>query len=129
MQWLLRAAIFAVFVGGFVLVMYPMSDTGWLAPDRAGCDWVVHRHIRATAYTRRPICRRDPDAPGGIHRPAIRNLRGKHHKKMRVQRSGHIINITSMAQAVTFPGINFYCGSKRALEVDLGSTVERGTRV
>ncbi|MFM0092993.1 oxidoreductase [Paraburkholderia sediminicola] len=35
---------------------------------------------------------------------------------MRVRRTGHIINITSMAGLVTFPGITYYCGSKHALE-------------
>ncbi len=35
---------------------------------------------------------------------------------MRVRRTGHIINITSMAGLVTFPGITYYCGSKFALE-------------
>ena len=35
---------------------------------------------------------------------------------MRIRRTGHIINITSMAGLVTFPGISYYCGSKFALE-------------
>jgi NAD(P)-dependent dehydrogenase (short-subunit alcohol dehydrogenase family) len=35
---------------------------------------------------------------------------------MRKRRTGHIINITSMAGLVTFPGISYYCGSKFALE-------------
>lgn len=35
---------------------------------------------------------------------------------MRIRRTGHIINITSMAGLVTFPGIAYYCGSKFALE-------------
>ena len=35
---------------------------------------------------------------------------------MRVRRTGHIINITSMAGLVTFPGVSYYCGSKFALE-------------
>ncbi|MCX4149170.1 oxidoreductase [Paraburkholderia madseniana] len=35
---------------------------------------------------------------------------------MRKRRTGHIINITSMAGHVTFPGISYYCGSKFALE-------------
>jgi NAD(P)-dependent dehydrogenase (short-subunit alcohol dehydrogenase family) len=35
---------------------------------------------------------------------------------MRVRRTGHIINITSMGGLVTFPGISYYCGSKFALE-------------
>lgn len=35
---------------------------------------------------------------------------------MRVRRAGHIINITSMAGLVTFPGVSYYCGSKFALE-------------
>jgi len=35
---------------------------------------------------------------------------------MRERRSGHIINITSMAGYVTMPGISYYCGSKFALE-------------
>lgn len=35
---------------------------------------------------------------------------------MRTRRRGHIINITSMAGAITMPGIAYYCGSKFALE-------------
>jgi NAD(P)-dependent dehydrogenase (short-subunit alcohol dehydrogenase family) len=35
---------------------------------------------------------------------------------MRVRRTGHIINITSMAGLVALPGISYYCGSKFALE-------------
>ncbi|MGV2292437.1 oxidoreductase [Trinickia sp. YCB016] len=35
---------------------------------------------------------------------------------MRVRRTGHIINITSMAGLTTFPGIAYYSGSKFALE-------------
>ncbi|WP_188566835.1 oxidoreductase [Undibacterium terreum] len=35
---------------------------------------------------------------------------------MRKRRSGHIINVTSMAGMVTFPGIAYYSGSKFALE-------------
>jgi NAD(P)-dependent dehydrogenase (short-subunit alcohol dehydrogenase family) len=35
---------------------------------------------------------------------------------MRTRRSGHIINVTSMAGYVTMPGISYYCGSKFALE-------------
>lgn len=35
---------------------------------------------------------------------------------MRVRRKGHIVNITSMAGLVTFPGVSYYCGSKFALE-------------
>ena len=35
---------------------------------------------------------------------------------MRIRRTGHIVNITSMAGLVTFPGISYYCGSKFALE-------------
>ena len=35
---------------------------------------------------------------------------------MRVRRSGHIINITSMGGFITMPGIAYYCGSKFALE-------------
>ncbi|WP_429260048.1 oxidoreductase [Paraburkholderia sp. GAS334] len=35
---------------------------------------------------------------------------------MRVRRAGHIVNITSMAGLVTFPGVSYYCGSKFALE-------------
>ncbi|AUG53439.1 oxidoreductase [Thalassospira marina] len=35
---------------------------------------------------------------------------------MRLRRSGHIINITSMGGFITMPGISYYCGSKFALE-------------
>jgi NAD(P)-dependent dehydrogenase (short-subunit alcohol dehydrogenase family) len=35
---------------------------------------------------------------------------------MRVRRTGHIINITSMGGLVALPGISYYCGSKFALE-------------
>lgn len=35
---------------------------------------------------------------------------------MRERRSGHIVNITSMAGFITLPGIAYYCGSKFALE-------------
>jgi NAD(P)-dependent dehydrogenase (short-subunit alcohol dehydrogenase family) len=35
---------------------------------------------------------------------------------MRERRTGHIINITSMAGLVALPGISYYCGSKFALE-------------
>ncbi|QCP52961.1 oxidoreductase [Trinickia violacea] len=35
---------------------------------------------------------------------------------MRMRRTGHIINITSMAGLATFPGIAYYSGSKFALE-------------
>ena len=35
---------------------------------------------------------------------------------MRERRSGHIVNVTSMAGFITMPGISFYCGSKHALE-------------
>jgi len=35
---------------------------------------------------------------------------------MRLRRSGHIINITSMGGFITMPGIAYYCGSKFALE-------------
>lgn len=35
---------------------------------------------------------------------------------MRMRRSGHIINITSMGGFITMPGIAYYCGSKFALE-------------
>jgi NAD(P)-dependent dehydrogenase (short-subunit alcohol dehydrogenase family) len=35
---------------------------------------------------------------------------------MRARRSGHIINVTSMAGFITMPGVSFYCGSKFALE-------------
>jgi NAD(P)-dependent dehydrogenase (short-subunit alcohol dehydrogenase family) len=35
---------------------------------------------------------------------------------MRVRRSGHIVNVTSMGGFITMPGITYYCGSKFALE-------------
>ena len=35
---------------------------------------------------------------------------------MRERRTGHIINVTSMAGFITLPGITYYCGSKFALE-------------
>jgi len=35
---------------------------------------------------------------------------------MRVRRTGHIINITSMAGLLGLPGVSYYCGSKFALE-------------
>jgi NAD(P)-dependent dehydrogenase (short-subunit alcohol dehydrogenase family) len=35
---------------------------------------------------------------------------------MRVRRSGHILNVTSMGGYITMPGIAYYCGSKFALE-------------
>jgi len=35
---------------------------------------------------------------------------------MRARRAGHIINVTSMAGFITFPGITYYSGSKFALE-------------
>ena len=35
---------------------------------------------------------------------------------MRVRRSGHIVNVTSMGGFITMPGIASYCGSKFALE-------------
>jgi NAD(P)-dependent dehydrogenase (short-subunit alcohol dehydrogenase family) len=35
---------------------------------------------------------------------------------MRLRRSGHIMNITSMGGYITMPGIAYYCGSKFALE-------------
>jgi NAD(P)-dependent dehydrogenase (short-subunit alcohol dehydrogenase family) len=35
---------------------------------------------------------------------------------MRMRRTGHIINMTSMAGLTTFPGISYYSGSKFALE-------------
>ncbi|MFC7556333.1 oxidoreductase [Pseudoroseomonas wenyumeiae] len=35
---------------------------------------------------------------------------------MRERRSGHIVNVTSMAGFITMPGVAFYCGSKFALE-------------
>jgi NAD(P)-dependent dehydrogenase (short-subunit alcohol dehydrogenase family) len=35
---------------------------------------------------------------------------------MRVRRSGHIVNVTSMGGFITMPGITAYCGSKFALE-------------
>ena len=35
---------------------------------------------------------------------------------MRAQKSGHIVNITSMGGFITMPGIAYYCGSKFALE-------------
>jgi NAD(P)-dependent dehydrogenase (short-subunit alcohol dehydrogenase family) len=46
---------------------------------------------------------------------------------MRVRRTGHIINITSMAGHVTFPGISYYCGSKFALE-GISETLEKEVR-
>lgn len=36
--------------------------------------------------------------------------------EMRERRTGHIINVTSMAGFITMPGITYYCGSKFALE-------------
>jgi NAD(P)-dependent dehydrogenase (short-subunit alcohol dehydrogenase family) len=36
--------------------------------------------------------------------------------EMRKRRTGHIINVTSMAGFITMPGITYYCGSKFALE-------------
>ena len=36
--------------------------------------------------------------------------------EMRKRRSGHIINVTSMAGFIALPGITYYCGSKFALE-------------
>jgi NAD(P)-dependent dehydrogenase (short-subunit alcohol dehydrogenase family) len=35
---------------------------------------------------------------------------------MRMRRTGHIVNITSMGGFITMPGIAYYCGSKFALE-------------
>jgi short-subunit dehydrogenase len=35
---------------------------------------------------------------------------------MRLSRSGHIVNVTSMGGFITMPGITTYCGSKFALE-------------
>jgi len=35
---------------------------------------------------------------------------------MRMRRSGHIVNVTSMGGFITMPGITAYCGSKFALE-------------
>ena len=35
---------------------------------------------------------------------------------MRMRRTGHIINITSMAGLMGLPGVSYYCGSKFALE-------------
>jgi NAD(P)-dependent dehydrogenase (short-subunit alcohol dehydrogenase family) len=35
---------------------------------------------------------------------------------MRLRRSGHIVNVTSMGGFITMPGITYYCGSKFALE-------------
>lgn len=35
---------------------------------------------------------------------------------MRERRRGHIVNVTSMGEFITMPGISFYCGSKFALE-------------
>jgi short-subunit dehydrogenase len=35
---------------------------------------------------------------------------------MRLRRTGHIINVTSMGGFITMPGISYYCGSKFALE-------------
>lgn len=35
---------------------------------------------------------------------------------MRARRRGHIINVTSMGDFITMPGISFHCGSKFALE-------------
>jgi NAD(P)-dependent dehydrogenase (short-subunit alcohol dehydrogenase family) len=36
--------------------------------------------------------------------------------EMRERRTGHIVNVTSMAGFITMPGITYYCGSKFALE-------------
>jgi NAD(P)-dependent dehydrogenase (short-subunit alcohol dehydrogenase family) len=35
---------------------------------------------------------------------------------MRMRRSGHIINVTSMGGFIAMPGVGYYCGSKFALE-------------
>ena len=43
---------------------------------------------------------------------------------MRTRRSGHIINITSMAGFITMPGVAYYCGSKFALE-GISETLEK----
>lgn len=46
---------------------------------------------------------------------------------MRARRTGHIINITSMAGLVTFSGISYYSGSKFALE-GISETLEKEVR-
>ncbi|MGF6597932.1 NAD(P)-dependent dehydrogenase (short-subunit alcohol dehydrogenase family) [Paraburkholderia sp. GAS448] len=46
---------------------------------------------------------------------------------MRVRRTGHIVNITSMAGFVTFPGISYYSGSKFALE-GISETLDKEVR-
>jgi NAD(P)-dependent dehydrogenase (short-subunit alcohol dehydrogenase family) len=46
---------------------------------------------------------------------------------MRVRRKGHIVNITSMAGFVTFPGISYYSGSKFALE-GISETLDKEVR-
>jgi len=43
---------------------------------------------------------------------------------MRTRRSGHIINLTSMAGFITMPGVAYYCGSKFALE-GISETLEK----